>query len=463
MILTRHDYNGLLFDSPKSLRTTDQCLSMSLLKVKSRNCLTSLKEFHQKNSMSICEINNVLTKEECTDIFNASSICNFQDMDSKYDPKKDRNNSRLLVPESGLARHLWSRIKAVLLHVTQDNDITLCLLRFDVLRDHWEFCELNEGVRVNRYTSETGNYFAPHKDAQYCPSGDKRSFLSLILYLNKGFQGGETHFCLPKIVKQEAKAMTTEEEIEAAGGLQNACDNVNIVPRTGFAVVFSQNILHESTPLEMQEIPDYKFVLKTDIMLKRKDKPFGFSVSLEEKWDYFECLNYFRQAQQKELEGKINDASYLYELALSIRYCYPAALKNRERSATVIIRVSATNIFPACVWENIFTHLNGQDAERLAYAFPDLNSVKRLQNGRSNSKLGAMPVSKRPLFYPKIDLQHGIYTCFVFPDADSFKANEEGCSRVPACIPFSFWVTLFRMLCILFDSTLIHKRFVQCL
>ena len=236
MILTRHDYNGLLFDSPKSLRTTDQCLSMSLLKVKSRNCLTSLKEFHQKNSMSICEINNVLTKEECTDIFNASSICNFQDMDSKYDPKKDRNNSRLLVPESGLARHLWSRIKAVLLHVTQDNDITLCPLRFDVLRDHWEFCELNEGVRVNRYTSETGNYFAPHKDAQYCPSGDKRSFLSLILYLNEGFQGGETHFCLPKIVKQEAKAMITEEEIEAAGGLQNACDNVNIVPRTGFAL-----------------------------------------------------------------------------------------------------------------------------------------------------------------------------------------------------------------------------------
>ena len=212
----------------------------------------------------------------------------------------------------------------------------------------------------------------------------------------------------------------------------------------------------------MQEIPDYKFVLKTDIMLKRKDKPFGFSVTLEENRDYFECLSYFRQAQQKELEGKINDASYLYELALSVRYCYPAALKNREHSA-VILRVSAANVFPACVWENIFTHLNGQDAERLAYAFPDLNSVKRLQNGRSNSKLGAMPVSKRPLFYPKIDLQHGIYTCFVFPDADFFKANEEGCCRVPACIPFSFWVTLFRMLCILFDLTLIHKRFVQCL
>ena len=111
-------------------------------------------------------------------------------------------------------------------------------------------------------------------------------------------------------------------------------------------------------------------------------------------------------------------------------------MKNTKRSATGVVRASATNIFTAYVWENIFTHLNGQDAERLAYAFPDLNSIKRLQDGRFNSKLEAMPVSERPLFYPKIDLQHGIYTCFEFPDADFFQANEEGCCRVAAMYSF---------------------------
>ena len=388
--------------------------------------------------MFISEIDNVLTKKECTDIIDASSIFNFQDMNRKYDPKKHRNNSRLLVLDPGLARHLWSRIEVVLLHVTQETDITLCPLGFDVSRGHWEFCGLNEGVRVNRFLSETGEYFAPHKDAQYCPSGDKRSVFSFILYLNDGFQGGETRFYLPKNIKQGTKAVTTEEEIEAEGGLQNGFDVVNIIPKTGLAVVFSQNILHESTLLVMQEIPDYKFVLKTDIMVRRKDKPFGFSVSLEEKRDYFECLNYFRQAQQKELEGKVNDASYLYELALSLRYCYPAALKNAERSATGVVRTSAAKIFPTCVWENIFTHLNGQDAERLTYAFPDLNPIKRLQDKRFNSKLEATPVSKRPLFYPKIDLQHGIYTCFLFPDADFFQGNEEGCCRV--AVMYSFYL-----------------------
>ena len=386
--------------------------------------------------MFICEIDNVLTVKECTNIIDASSICNFQDMDSKYDPKKDRNNSRLLVLDPDLARYLWSRIETVLLHVTQDKDITLCPLGFDVLRGHWEFCGLNEGVRVNRYSSDRREYFAPHKDAQYCPSGDKRSIFSLILYLNEGFQGGGTYFYLPKNVKEESKAMTTEEEIETEGGLENGFDPVNIIPRTGLAVLFSQNILHESSPLVTPETPSYKFVLKTDIMLKRIDKPLGFSVSREEKEDYFECLNYFRQAQQKELEGKISDASVLYELALSLRYCYPAALKNAEHSTTAIVRAPATKIFPACVWENIFTHLNGQDAERLVYVFPELYSIKRLQDERSNSKLEARLVSKRPLFYPKIDLQHGIYTFFEFPDADFFEANEEGCCRVAAMYSF---------------------------
>ena len=411
-------------------------MTMSLLGDKSNNCLASLRKVCRKNYMTICEIDNVLTERECADIIDATSVCNFQDMGRKYDPKKDRNNSRLLILDPDLAKHLWSQIETVLLRVTKDNDITLCPLGFDVSRGNWEFCGLNEGVRINKYSSEKSEYFALHKDAQYCPSGDKRSIFSLILYLNDGFQGGETHFYLPKNVKQQTKAMTIKEEIDSEGGLQHGFDSVNIIPRAGLAVVFSQNILHESTPLVVQETQDFKFILKTDVMLKRKNRPFGFSVSLEEKRDYFECLNYFRQAQQKELEGKINDASYLYELALSLRYCYPAALKNAERSATSDETASPTNIFPTCVWENIFTHLNGQDAERLVYAFPVLNSIKKLQDARSYSKLEATPISKRPMFYPKVDLQHGIYTCFEFPDADFFKINEEGCCRVAAMYSF---------------------------
>ena len=436
-ILTRHEYNGLSYNSSSSLRTTDQCLALSLLKDnRSVTSSTAVKEVHARNGLVICEVENVLTERQCNDIIKTSSTCSFQNMSNKYDPKKERNNSRLLVLDEDLSKHLWNQIGAILLQVVQDNNISLCPLGFDVLKGSWEFDGVNDAIRINRYSSDKSEYFAPHKDGQYCPSGDKRSIFSLVLYLNEGFKGGETCFYLPKGTKGQTKAMTVEEEIKAVGGLEKGFNLVTVTPTTGCAVLFSQNILHESTPLIMQKKSAHKIILKTDVMLSRKDKPFGFSVSLKERDDYFDCLNYFRKAQQKELSGETKEASELYERALSLRYCYPAALKNLEHPDLAVVSVLSTAIFPACVWENIFTYLNGQEAEMVVYAFPDLKPIRKLQEERFSLKLEAMPVNKRPLFYPKIDNQHGIYTCFEFSDADFFRANEEGCCRVAAIYSF---------------------------
>ena len=436
-ITTRHEYNGLFYNSSSSLRTTDQCIAMSLLKdKKSEMSSTAVKEVHARNGLVICEVENVLTERQCNDIIKTSSTCSFQNMGNKYDPKKERNNSRLLVLDEDLSKHLWNQIGAILLQVVQDNNISLCPLGFDVLKGSWEFDGVNDAIRINRYSSDKSEYFAPHKDGQYCPSGDRRSIFSLVLYLNEGFKGGETCFYLPKGTKGQTKAMTVEEEIKAVGGLEKGFNLVTVTPTTGCAVLFSQNILHESTPLIMQKKSAHKIILKTDVMLSRKDKPFGFSVSLKERDDYFDCLNYFRKAQQKELSGETKEASELYERALSLRYCYPAALKNLEHPDLAVVSVLSTAIFPACVWENIFTYLNGQEAEMVVYAFPDLKPIRKLQEERFSLKLEAMPVNKRPLFYPKIDHQHGIYTCFEFSDANFFRENEEGCCRVAAIYSF---------------------------
>ena len=387
--------------------------------------------------MIISEIENVLTKEECRDIIDNITDFNFQDMSNKYDPKKERNNSRLLVLDKDLSRYLWNQVEDVLERVIQENSIKLCPLGFDVLRGKWEFCGLNEAIRVNRYSSDRNEYFAPHKDAQYCPSGDERSIFSLVVYLNEGFQGGNTCYYLPKKPKEQTRAMTVEEEIKAEGGLEDGFDRVIVFPVTGMAVFFSQNILHESTPLVLRETTEYKFILKTDIMLRRKDKPLGFAVGIKEKDHYFECLNYFREAQQKELDDETIEAGQLYERAVSLRYCYPAALKKIEHLAPDFLNVPNADIFPACVWENIFSYLSGQDAERLVYAFPDLKPIRALQENRFWSKSAkAAYVNNRPMFYPKVDTQHGIYTCFEFPDANFFRENEEGCCRVAAMYSF---------------------------
>ena len=401
----------------------------------SKESSASLNEVHKNNNMLICELGNVLTEQQCNEIIQSSNFYKFQDMSIKYDATKERNNSRLLVLDSGLGKYLWNRVEEILSTVIRDHNIALVPLGFDVLRGNWELSGLNEALRINKYSSERREFFACHRDAQYCPSGDERSMLSLVLYLNEGFKGGETCFYLPKRRKVHTKGMTVDEEIRAHSGLNNGFRQLKISPVTGSAVLFSQNILHESIPLEAQQTVD-KFILKTDVMLKRKDKPFGFSVSIQEKEDYFKCLNYFREAQQKELVGDSNEASHFYERALSLRYCYPAALSNSKPSNTLIFSTSATNIFPYVVWEKIFFYLNGQDAERLVYAFPELRSVKILQDQRFASTLQGLPETKRPKFYPKVEYQQGIYTCFKFSDADFFESNVEGCCRVAAMYSF---------------------------
>ena len=50
---------------------------------------------------------------------------------------------------------------------------------------------LNERLRYYRYSS--GERFAPHVDLSHS-AGDLRSFLTLIVYLNDDFEGGETDF-----------------------------------------------------------------------------------------------------------------------------------------------------------------------------------------------------------------------------------------------------------------------------
>ena len=435
-VLTRHYYNGMFFNSANSLQTSDQCMDLSLLRpFSSEESSASLKDVHTINNMLICELDNVLTEEQCDEIIESSSLYKFQDMGVKYDATKERNNSRLLVLDSDVAKYLSDRIEETLSTVIRDHSIPLVPLGFDVLRGNWEFSGLNEALRINKYSAERREFFACHKDAQYCPSGDERSILSLVLYLNEGFKGGETCFYLPKNREVYTKGMTVDEEIRAHGGLDNGFHQMKISPVKGSAVLFSQNILHESIPLEPQQTID-KFILKTDFMLKRKDKPFGFSISIQEKEDYFKSLNYFREAQQKELVGDKNEASQFYERALSLRYCYPAALSNSKPSNSLIFSTSATNIFPYVVWGKIFFYLNGQDAERLVYAFPDLRSVKILQDQRFASILQGLPERKRPKFYPKVEYQQGIYTCFKFSDADFFESNVEGCCRVAAMYSF---------------------------
>jgi hypothetical protein len=283
-------------------------------------------------------------------------------MSDKYNSQL-QNSSRLVVMDDRLARTLWRRLKF-------SNKLTKLVqntqpLGFNV-QGQWEMSGVNSAMRINKY----------HKDAQYAPSGDERSLFSLLIYLNDNYDKGETKFYFPKIPsKTNVKGLTIKEEMEAYGGLENGYECVILKPKKGYAVIFTHNLLHEATTPDIQTSLDTveRLILRTDVLVRRKEKPLGFAVCSDEKEDYLACLNFFREAQQNELKVYENlfrfvrtiEIGELYERSLSIRYCYPRLLELKMKESTVDTDDQKPLIdqLPPELWLHIFKLLHECDRE----------------------------------------------------------------------------------------------------
>lgn len=93
----------------------------------------------------------------------------------------------------------------------------------------------NPRLRLYRY--EPGQKHGAHWDTVVELEGGVQSLLTLVFYLNDGFEGGATDF--PELEK-------------------------NIVPRAGRALLFQHRILHEATPVRAGT----KYVLRTDVLYR---------------------------------------------------------------------------------------------------------------------------------------------------------------------------------------------------
>ena len=359
-------------------------------------------------------------------------------MIDKYIAKK-RNNSRRLVLDSNLASDLWAFLKPYIHSMLEENEISCVPLGFDVLRGEWQLDGLNEAFRVNKYCSEKIEFFSPHRDAQYCPNGDHRSILTLLIYANDDFSGGETIFYFPKVSENSdfakeqifLKDQTIQEEIDKQSGLEKGYLKFTVNPSIGRIVVFSQNVLHESSPVQ----GGTKISIKSDVLAKRINKMYGFAVCQEEREDYRKCLDYFRRAQTYELNGYKEKAGVLYGRALSIRYCYPNALQKEEEDCTQTSNNNDYCTFPTVVWHSIFHFLSGVDIESVVRAFPVLWSTRKDWEMRRCLKDKNIDEGN-PLYIPEIVLHDGMTTCFKFCDSVFFEENEESCVRVAALYAF---------------------------
>lgn len=147
-----------------------------------------------------------------------------------------RSSTRVMFDDLPTAADLWARIRHA--------------VPVDVV-PRYEPIGLNERLRFLRY--DPGQHFSPHFDGSYPrPDGSgERSFLTLLLYLNVGYEGGFTTFYGPD-------------------GDEPGSEAVGVEPAPGRVILHEHALLHGVPPLEAGR----KYVVRTDVMFRpRSSRP----------------------------------------------------------------------------------------------------------------------------------------------------------------------------------------------
>lgn len=131
-----------------------------------------------------------------------------------------RNNDRAILEDPALAAELDARVRGYVPERLSDMRL------------------VGVGERFRCYRYHPGQRFAPHYDGAFVRSPDEYSLLTFIVYLNEGFEGGETDF--PTLGER-------------------------VVPRTGTALFFQHRVLHEGCVVTQGR----KYALRSDILYRR--------------------------------------------------------------------------------------------------------------------------------------------------------------------------------------------------
>jgi predicted 2-oxoglutarate/Fe(II)-dependent dioxygenase YbiX len=166
---------------------------------------------------------DLLTPEECREYIDWTEAKGYEAAPittlSGFELRPEvRNNTRVIVDDPERAEALWLRVR--------DEIPTFYAGR--------QAIGLNERLRFYRY--DPGERFALHRDGAYRRENGEMSLLTVLVYLNEGFSGGET-----------------------------VVEGRPITPRRGMALIFDHQLLHEGAAVTGGR----KYVLRSDVMFDR--------------------------------------------------------------------------------------------------------------------------------------------------------------------------------------------------
>jgi len=189
-------------------------------------------------------LRNVFTPLECVKLIQLSenygyetAMINLSDGVAVHAPGY-RDGHRVMIDDSEFAKILFKRISKFLPQVLNYGDKLL---------------EINERLRFLRYGPN--DKFMPHEDGSY-DRGDAETYITLQMYLNQGFNGGETTF------------------LETSYGTGK---RIPIVPETGMILVFQHDILHEGSVVKSGT----KYTIRGDVLYsyQEQDEPSSNSIA----------------------------------------------------------------------------------------------------------------------------------------------------------------------------------------
>lgn len=178
-----------------------------------------------KHSEYILTVEEFWSNEKCNEFINNSEVIGYEPalVQTESGQKRVeglRNNQRILFTDKVLATQIWEKLKEYAPYQLGNS--------FSV--------GLNEMFRFYKY--EAGQEFKKHRDQSYIRNELEASYFTFMIYLNDGFEGGETTF-----------------------------NELIISPRKGMALIFFHDLEHEGSKI----ISGQKYVLRTDIMYKLKE------------------------------------------------------------------------------------------------------------------------------------------------------------------------------------------------
>lgn len=150
----------------------------------------------------------------------------------------------------------------------------------------WEIDSVEKNIQLYRY--RPGGVFSKHRDGPTHHSPDLRSFFTVLVYLNDGYEGGHT-------------TVYTD----------NLSDNYQVPHGAGNCFVMLQRTLHEGA----QVTAGIKYALRCDVLYRRTTQ----SVTAENTVRHLDrgeqAKRWFQLASGMELSGCVNESVPYYQRA----------------------------------------------------------------------------------------------------------------------------------------------------